>query len=173
MSQPPPPPAGPPPSPSYPPPGQPEPTPSASGRAGAGIFLIIAVAVLMVVGAAVAAAITLSGGDPTSVDAVAGEAVDAAEDLDVGAGIDLLCDPPTSEERSDLSDLIGEARDRAGTGDPDVDYEISEVEGDGSGSFVVTVTSEEDGLDDERIEMRVLVEEDGDRSCIAGVEEVD
>lgn len=135
--------------------------------------MIIAVAVIVVVGAVTAAAITLSGGDPTSVEDVADEAVDAAEDLDVDAGIDLLCDAPTSEQRSDLGDLIDEARDRAGTDDPDVDYEISDVEGDTAGSFLVTVTSEEDGLDDERIEMRVLVEADGDRSCIAGVEEAD
>jgi hypothetical protein len=114
-----------------------------------------------------------TGGDAETVEEVADDAVAAAEDLDVGAGIDLLCDAPSDGDRDDLEDLIDEARDRAGTHDPEVRYEISDVEGDASGSFVVTVTSDEDGLDDERLEMRVIVEERGDRACISDVEAVD
>lgn len=161
----PPPPAGPPPS------GPPPSGPPAAGRnrlpyvVGGGLVLLLVVVVVLVV--------TLTGSkaaeDARSVQDVADIAVDAAEDLDVDAGIDLLCEAPTAAERDELEDLLDQARDRAGTQDPEVDYEISDVEGDETGSFRVQVSSDEDGLDDEQLDLVVLVESRDGRSCIAGL----
>jgi len=122
---------------------------------------------LLAVGGAVLA---LSGGDAESVQDVADQAVEAAEDLDVDAGIDLLCEAPTEEQRDELQDLIDGGRDEAGTDDPDVSYEISDVEGGASGTFRVRVTSDEDGLTDRDLEAVIVVEARDGRSCIAALE---
>lgn len=167
---PPPPPSGPPPSgpPSGPPPSGP---PRAGGRSkvplivGGGMVIALAVVVVLV--------LTLTGSkdaaDASSVQDVADVALAAAEDLDVDAGIDLFCDAPSADDRAELDDLIDEARERADTDDPEVDYDVSDVEGDTSGSFAVRVTSDEEGLDDAELEFTVTVESRGGRSCIADV----
>ena len=118
-------------------------------------------------------ALASGGGDPTTVEEVADAAVDAAEDLDVDAGVDLLCDTPSKSEREDLEDLIETAQDRADTDDPDVDSEVSNVKGEEEGSFEVRVTSSESALEDEELALQVNVEQDGDRSCIADAEALD
>lgn len=150
-----------------PPPGPPGGTPSRR------VFAIVAAVLLAVVVAIIALVLLVPGGAPTTVAEVADEAVDAAESLDVDAGIDLLCEPPSAEDRATLEDVIAEAQDRAGTQDPEVDYEISDVEGDAEGSFRVTVSSDEEGLDDEGFSAIVIVETDGDRSCVASIEDAD
>ena len=160
-----------------PPPGPPGPPPYGPPGSGPPIrtrvpwwLIAIAVGVVVAVVVIVGVGLAVSGGDADSVEDVADDAVAAAEDLDVDAGIELLCDAPTDEERGDLEALIDAAQDRAGTDDPEVDYDVSDIEGDSEGSFTVTVTSDEEGLDDERLEMRVIVEEHDGRSCIADVE---
>lgn len=163
---PPPPPSGPPPS--SPPPSGPSAGPPAGARSrlpwlvGGGVVLLLLVVVVLVV--------TLTGSkaakDARSVQDVADIAVDAAQDLDVDAGIDLLCSAPSDDERRELQDLIDEGRQRAGTDDPDVDYQVSDVEGDATGSFQVRVSSDEAGLEDQEFSVRVNVSKRGERSCI-------
>lgn len=130
-------------------------------------------ALVLVLAGGTTALVLASDGDPTTVEEVAEAAVDAAEDLDVDAGIDLLCDAPSKDDRDDLEDLIEGAQDEADTDDPDVDYEISNIKGDAEGSFEVRITSSEPDFKDEEIAMRVIVETDGDRSCIADYEALD
>ncbi len=129
---------------------------------------------IVVVAVAAGAVLLLSGpgeaSDARSVQDVADLAVDAAEELDVEKGVDLLCEAPSDGEREELEDLIAEAQDEAGTDDPEVDYEVSDVEGDATGSFTVTVTSDEDGLEDRDLVLEVEVGQDGDRSCVEGAE---
>ncbi|MFB9314577.1 glycoside hydrolase family 18 protein [Nocardioides plantarum] len=183
---PPPPPSGPPPSgppPSGPPPAGPPPAgPPAAGPSAAGgptsgrskAPWIVGLALVAVLAVVVVLVVTLTGSkaaeDARSVQDVADIAVDAAQDLDVDAGVDLLCEAPGASDRDQLESLIDEARDRAGTDDPDVDYEISDVEGDKSGSFRVHVTSDEQGLEDQELDFVVRVDVRGERSCIAGLQ---
>ena len=178
---PPPPPSGPPPSgppPSGPPPSGPPPSsgPPADQRPGARSRTpwIVGLALVAVLAVVVVLVVTLTGSkaaeDARSVQDVADVALDAAEDLDVDAGVDLLCEAPDASDREQLESLIDEARDRAGTDDPDVDYEISDVKGDETGSFRVHVTSDEDGLDDQELDFVVRVNVRGDRSCIDGLQ---
>lgn len=153
------------PPPSSPPSPQPAATPpSRIGWYVAGGALVLVLAI----GGAVFA---LTGGDATSVQEVADRAVDAAEDLDVDAGIDLLCSAPTPEQREELEDLISEGRQETGSDNPDVDYVVSDVEGDTTGSFRVVATSSDPALLGKEFDAVVLVEEDDGRSCIAGLED--
>ena len=125
--------------------------------------------VLLAVGVGVFALSGTDASDARSVDDVADLAVEAAEDLDVEKGIDLLCAAPDDRLRDELEDLIAEAQDRAGTDDPEVDYRISDVSDGSTGTFEVEVTSEESGLEGEGAAYKVFVAKDGERSCIAGV----
>jgi hypothetical protein len=130
-------------------------------------------AVLVLLVATGGAVVALTGGDADSVQDVADQAVAAAEDLDVDAGIDLLCAAPTGDQKDELEDAIDGGRDHAGTDDPDVSYDVSEVEGDASGSFRIDVTSDEDGLEDYEFAAIVVVESHDGRSCIAALEDID
>ncbi|WP_193610790.1 hypothetical protein [Nocardioides lijunqiniae] len=166
-----PPPAGPPkPPPAWPPPPPPSAGPPASGRPSRLGWYVAGGVLLLILGIG-GAVFAFTGGDATTVQDVADQAVDAAEDLDVDAGIDLLCTAPTDEQRAELDQLIAEGREEAGGDDPDVDYEVSDVEGDATGSFRVVATSDEDALEGKELDLVVIVEQDGDRSCIAGVED--
>ena len=71
-------------------------------------WIVAGVLALLVVSGGVTALVLTSGGDPTSVQEVADAAIDAAEDLDVDEGVDLLCDAPSEDERDQLEDLIEE-----------------------------------------------------------------
>lgn len=130
-----------------------------------------AAAVLLLAGGVTA--LVVSGGDPESVQDVADAAVDAAQDLDVEDGVDLLCEAPSKKDRADLEALIEHAQDEADTDDPEVDYAISNVQGDKEGSFDVTITSDEDAFEGEEIAGTVRVESRDGRSCIAGFESRD
>lgn len=132
-----------------------------------------AIVIVLALGGGVTAIVLASGGDPTTVQEVADEAVEAAKDLDVDAGIDLLCEAPPKEDREGLQKLIEAAQDKADTDDPEVDYEISDVDGDTEGSFEVRITSSEPDLDDEELAYKVTVKQDGDRSCISDYEALD
>lgn len=117
-------------------------------------------------------ALVVAGGEPTSVADVADAAVDAAEDLDVDDGIDLLCEAPSGEDRADLEELIETVRDESGEDDPDATYEISKVEGDMEGSFEVRVTSDEEEFEDSELAAIVHVAARDGRSCISGFEPI-
>ena len=136
-----------------------------------GFIVAGAVLLLLVAGGGTVLALT-SGGDPTTVREVADRAVEAAEDLDVEAGIDLLCAPPSAEQRKEVDSLISNAQEKTDDDAPEADYEISEIDGDREGSFRVTITSSESELAESRIDARVMVKRDGDRSCISDVEPV-
>ncbi|WP_340539286.1 hypothetical protein [Nocardioides sp. GXZ039] len=111
--------------------------------------------------------------DAASVEDVADLAVEAAQDLDVDAGMELLCEAPMALYRMTLMTIIDDARDAAGTVDPDVDYKVSDVSDGATGSFVVEVTSSEKGLEDRELTSRVFVEQRGERSCVAGIGDPD
>lgn len=117
-------------------------------------------------------ALVVAGGDPTSVADVAEAAVEAAEDLDVDQGIDLLCEAPSDKERAELEELIDTVRDETGEDDPDATYQVSDVEGEAEGSFEVRVTSDEEEYDDAELAAVVRVEERDGRSCISGFESI-
>lgn len=131
-----------------------------------------AVALVLLLAGSVTALVVAAGGDPTSVADVADAAVDAAEDLDVDDGIDLLCEAPSGKDRADLEELIETVRDETGEDSPDASYEISDVEGDAEGSFTVRVTSDEEEFQDSEIAAVVHVEERDGRSCISGFEPI-
>lgn len=109
---------------------------------------------------------TKEAADARSVQDVADAAVAAAEDLDLEKGIDLLCEAPTALQRDLIEQLIADGRDRAGTDDPDVDYAISDVDGDAEGTFKVTISSDDTGLEDTEATFTLAVGTDGDRSCV-------
>ncbi|MDT0201580.1 hypothetical protein [Nocardioides sp. AE5] len=125
---------------------------------------------LLIVGTLVWA---LSDSKPDSVQEVADRAQEAAEDLDIDKGIELLCEAPSEKDRADLDELLGQAREKAGTDDPEVTYEISKVTGEEEGSFHVEVTSDDGELEGHRMFFKVLVESKDGHSCIAGVAEAD
>ena len=128
----------------------------------------LVVAVLVAGGAVFA----LSGGDdPTSVREVADQAVAAAEDLDVDAAIDLLCEAPSKSDRAFLDEAISAGKKTSGKDDPDVTYDVSNVDGSASGSFDVKITSDDPGLEGIVGAAHVTVDRDGDRSCISGWED--
>lgn len=159
-------------SPGFPPPASmPAPTRGPGRSAKLWLLLTGCLVVLLGVGGTVFA-LTSGGDDPTSVQDVAEAAVAAAEDLDVDAGLDLMCSF-TSGDRSGLERAISEARDDAGTDSPDVRYEISDVVGSTSGTFVVTVVTDEPGLEGwtSRTAKLTVASRDG-RSCISDVENI-
>lgn len=129
------------------------------------MVLVLLVVVVLVV--------TLTGSkaaeDAESVQDVADLAVAAAEELDVDKGVDLLCEAPSSSRIDELEDLIEAGQEAAGTDDPDVDYVVSGLEGDAEGSFIVKVSSDEEGLEDSEESLRFEVSTDGSRSCIADI----
>ncbi|KRB73842.1 hypothetical protein ASE01_17655 [Nocardioides sp. Root190] len=132
-----------------------------------GLIVAGALAAVLLLAGGVTTLVLASAGDPTTVAGVAEAAVEAAEDLDVEAGVDLLCEAPPAEDRRDLERLIEAAQEEADTEDPDVDYEISNIVGDSAGTFDVRATSDEDGLSGEELSATVQVEERDGRSCIS------
>ena len=141
---------------------------SSARRSWLPVAIAAAVVVVAVVVGGVAFALSSGGDDPDTVREVADAAVDAAQGLDVDAGIDLLCSAPDSEDRSFLSDAIAAARDATGTQSPKVSYDISNVTGKSEGSFDVRITSSEDALAGVVGSAHVTVSHRGDRSCISG-----
>jgi len=124
--------------------------------------------VLLVLAVVAVLAFTLGGGsDAGSVEEVADAAVEAAEELDLDAGVELMCDPPSDDERERVEGWIESAQDAAGTEDPDVEYDVSEIEGDEEGSFVVTITSTDEPLDEVTGHIEVEVASEDGHSCIA------
>lgn len=124
-----------------------------------------AAAVILLAGL-VAFAVAQSGGTPTSVEEVSERAVEAAEDLDVGAGIDLLCDPPAEQSRRLLDTLIAGAQEETGSDHPEVAIDIVEVSGEASGEFIARITSPEEAFEGEEQQVTIAVGERDGRSCI-------
>lgn len=77
------------------------------------------------------------------VSQLAADAIAAAEDLDAEAGLDLLCQAPSSEGLETLNEAIADGRAEAGGEDPEMSFTIVEVEQAGeSGSATVRVDGE-------------------------------
>jgi hypothetical protein len=129
----------------------------------------VVVAVLIVGGAVFA--LSGSDDDPASVREVADQAVAAAQDLDVDAGIDLLCKAHSGDDRHFLDSAIDAARTATGQDAPDARYDVSNLEGSTTGSFDVTITSGDPALEGVVGAAHVKVGRDGDRSCIASFED--
>lgn len=110
---------------------------------------------------------------PESVRQIADRAALAAERFDVRAGGLLLCDPLTEEQRERLENLVTAGKERADDPDPRLAIEISDVRGEGEGSFRVRVTSPEPGLIGIVGEATVIVASQGGRSCIERLEDED
>ncbi|WP_157550942.1 hypothetical protein [Nocardioides jensenii] len=133
------------------------------------IALVLVGILVVLIGTAVVV-MAVTGGDADSVQEVADAAAEAGEDLDVDAGIDLLCEPPTDEQRDRLDGVLVAGKDEAGTDDPEVHFEVSDVKGDETGSFTLTIWSDDGALKDGYGVADIEVDRDGDRSCIADVD---
>lgn len=148
------------------------PVTNAAGESGGRSRLPWVVGGVVVVGALLvggfAFALSSGGQDPTTVSGVADAAVQAAEELDVDAAIDLLCSPPGGDDRAFLDGAISAARDATGDESPDVTYEVSHVVGGAEGGFDVVITSGDDALAGVVGTAHVTVQQRGDRSCISG-----
>lgn len=132
--------------------------------------IVVLIAILVVLLGTGVTVWALNRGAPDSVSEVADAAVDAAKDLDVDAGVDLLCEPPSSAERARLDELIASGKKRAGTDDPDVHSEVANITGKKSGSFQMTIWSDDGDLDKSYLVAQLKVEQDGERSCVADVD---
>ncbi|WP_447644338.1 Rv0361 family membrane protein [Nocardioides zeae] len=158
---------------SQPQPGRP-PARDAGARRGLVVGLAVLLGVLLLGGGTWALVAATSDDAPGSVRETAEQAVDAAEALDVDAGARLLCSAPSDDERADLEDAIDEAREQTGTDDPEVAYEISDVEeSDDGGSVVVRATADEEELGDAFLEVRFDVTSDDGEFCIDEIEVLD
>lgn len=109
----------------------------------------------------------------TTVKELADRAVVAVRQFDIRAGGQLLCDPLTAEQRGRLEDLLKAGKERADTPDPRLDIVISDVRGEGEGSFRVRVTSPEPGLVGVVGSATVLVARRDGRACISGLADED
>ncbi|MBM9459110.1 hypothetical protein JK386_04290 [Nocardioides sp. zg-536] len=136
-------------------------------------WVVAGVVLLVLLLAGGVTALVVASGDPQAVEEVADAAVEAAEDLDIDAGADLLCEAPSSKDRKALVDLIEEARAEARTDDPHVTYDVTNIRGEAEGSFDVRITSDEKELADRTVNARVIVKSRNGRSCIADVEALD
>ncbi|WP_106849755.1 hypothetical protein [Blastococcus sp. Marseille-P5729] len=77
------------------------------------------------------------------VSQVTADAIAAAEDLDVEAGLDLLCQAPSSTDMGTLNEAIADGRAEAGGEDPEMSFTIVEVEqSEDGGSATVRVDGE-------------------------------
>lgn len=133
--------------------------------------LVAVVAVLVAAAVAFAVSKATSDDQPDSVRGTADAAVSAAEDLDVDAGLALMCKRPSDEDVDYLNDRIAEAKEAVG-GEPDVSYEIRDVQDEGgSGRFTVVITTDEPELDGANAKVVALVDSRGGQSCISGFDE--
>lgn len=107
--------------------------------------------------------------EAASVQDVADLAVVVAEGLDVEQGVEVLCDRPIDLYRMAVEATIVRWQAQSGTQAPEVDAEVSDVDDGASGSFVLRISSEEDGLEDEQRTFRVFVESRDGRACVTGV----
>ena len=107
--------------------------------------------------------------DASSVRSVADLAQEVTEALDVAGGTDLLCEPPIDLYRMAVESTIASWQTLAGTPSPAITAEVSDVDAGAAGSFVIRISSDEDGLEDERRAFRVFVESRDGRSCVTGV----
>lgn len=112
-------------------------------------------------------------GEADTVQEVADLAAEAAELFDVRAGVQLLCEQPMDLYRMSVDSTIAGWQDAADTETPDMTYRISDVDDGAAGSFLVDITSDEPGLEDESQQLRVFVESREDRSCIVGTGDAD
>lgn len=107
--------------------------------------------------------------EASSVRAVADLSESIAESLDVQGGLELLCDEPISLYRMAVESTIVRWQTLSGSPAPEITARVSEVDDGPTGSFLLRVSSEEPGLEDEQRTFRVFVEEHDGRSCVVGI----
>ncbi|MDT9592832.1 hypothetical protein RDV89_07120 [Nocardioides zeae] len=158
------------------PPGVPQPGapyhPAPRSNRGLLVGIVVGLVVLLLAGGTWGLVAAFSDDGPQDVRSTAEQAVEAAQALDVDAGARLMCTAPTSEERDDLEDAIEEAQEVAGTDDPEVAYEITEVteDADGGGTATVEALGDQAELEGAALTVRLVVVDDGDRHCIDEIE---
>lgn len=154
---------------------EPDPPAAADPRRRRTTIVAWAVVGVVMVGLASVAVVRLFVADPAdpgradSVRAVADASVEVADTLDVQGGLDLLCEEPIDLYRMAVESTIVRWQTLSGTQTPSVTARASEVAAGTSGSFLLRVSVDEKGLDDERRTFRVFVEKRGSRSCVVGI----
>lgn len=145
----------------------PEPDPEIGRNAKLGL-LVGASALLLL--AAVALTVNLtSGSGANSVQDVADQTVHAAQNLDVDAGFDLLCEAPGADQRASLVKALRKGIVAAGTNDPALEVVVTNLTGDTTGTFDVSLTSRDLGLRGRDGKLSVEVSERDGHSCISNV----
>lgn len=107
--------------------------------------------------------------EAASVQDVADLAATVTEDLDVARGVEMLCRPPIELYRMTVESTITRWQALSGVQVPEVTAEVSDVDTGSSGSFVLRISSDEEGLEDEQRTFRVFVDYTDGRSCVTGV----
>ncbi|WP_148612412.1 hypothetical protein [Nocardioides rubriscoriae] len=151
-------------------------TQGVQGRRGRALtvlpWVVVGAVMVSLAGVAVVRLFVDEGAAPaeaTSVQDVADLALTVTEELDVQGGVDLLCDQPIELYRMAVESTIIRWQTLSGVQAPAVTADVSDVDKGSSGSFVIAISSDEDGLEDEDRTFRVFVENHGGRSCVVGV----
>lgn len=135
-------------------------------------WVVVGVVMVVLAGVAVVRLFVSEPGastEPVTVAAVADLAVTATEDLDVAAGVEMLCDQPIDLYRMAVESTITRWQTESGVQVPEVDAVVSDVDEGATGSFVIDIDSDQEGLEDEQQTFRVFVESRAGRSCVTGV----
>ena len=146
---------------------------------------VIAITAIVILGFGtwgIVAATSGSSADPTNygvtseeqdqapdVSELAAQVASAAESVDIGAGVALLCGPPDPDELDKLTELVDDGNS-ATDGDPKMTLKIHDViqKSDG-GQFTVEVSGQ-GKLDGESGTVRFTVGKSGDRYCVSNVD---
>lgn len=135
-------------------------------------YVVLGVVMVALAAVAVVRLFVTASEEPSetaSVQQVADLAVTVTEELDIVSGVGLLCDRPIDLYRMAVESTITRWQSLSGTQVPEVAADVSDVDEGVSGSFVLAISSPEEGLEDEQRTFRVFVEERDGRSCITGV----
>jgi hypothetical protein len=97
----------------------------------------------------------------------------AAANLDVDAGLALLCTAPDADDLAHLGKWISKAKKEAGTDRPQITLGVSALsETDSGGAFTVTAKGQGQ-IADRQGEVKVTVAKDGEKYCVEDVTVVD
>lgn len=114
----------------------------------------------------------LAAGAP-HVAQLANQVLTAAANLDVDAGLALLCRAPNADDLDHLSKWISKAKKEAGTDRPQLSLGVSALsETDNGGAFTVSAKGQGQ-IADRQGEVKVTVAKDGTRYCVGDVTVVD
>lgn len=142
---------------------------------------VIAITAIVILGFGtwgIVAATSGSSADPTNygvtseeqeqapdVSELAAQVASAAESVDIGAGVALLCGPPDPDELDKLTELVDDGNS-ATDGDPKIHNVIQKSDG---GQFTIEVSGQ-GKLDGESGTVRFTVGKSGDRYCVSNVD---